>query len=149
MDFDQCVLQEHEYCRFRQDESVEMFSGHRGQMSQFCGHEEKCKQFNNPDSLQQAKKNVEKYYPVVGVTEYMNRTLEVLEHRLPEFFPNARERMEFIYKLPGLIRNTNHIKVPVNNEVLEKIKPKFAHEYEFYEFCKQRLFIQWSNLGIK
>ena len=42
--------------------------------------------FNNPDALELAKKNVEKFYSVVGVTELWDETLEVLENKLPFFF---------------------------------------------------------------
>ena len=118
-------------------------TGHRGQMSQFCGHAEECKMFNNPESLRRAKQNVEKYYPVVGVTEYMNMTLEVLEDRLPAFFPHATQNYEINYKL---FNNINEIKLPVTDDVLAKIKPNFSNEYEFYEFCKQRLFEQWGSI---
>ena len=38
------------------------------------------------DALELAKKNVEKFYSVVGVTELWDETLEVLENKLPFFF---------------------------------------------------------------
>ena len=98
-----CLIPGHEYCLFNQNESVSLFTGHRGQMSQFCGHAEVCKQFNNPESLQMAKENVEKYYPVVGVMEYMNKTLKVLEDKLPDFkayLKILRYQMFHVERLP-------------------------------------------------
>ena len=44
-------------------------------MMQFCGHDPICRKFNNPEALQKAKANVEKHYPVVGITENINMTL--------------------------------------------------------------------------
>lgn len=41
---------------------------------------------NDKWALNQAKENVEHYYPVVGVLEELNSTLEVLESKLPYFF---------------------------------------------------------------
>ena len=41
--------------------------------------------------MQKAKRNVEKYYAVVGVLEEMNKTLTVLEHYIPRFFAGASD----------------------------------------------------------
>ncbi|KAJ8967668.1 hypothetical protein NQ314_002706 [Rhamnusium bicolor] len=45
---------------------------------------------NNEWALQTAKNNVERYYPVVGVLEELNATLEILEHNIPYFFKGAQ-----------------------------------------------------------
>ena len=47
--------------------------------------------FNSETAMQKAKRNVEKYYAVVGVLEEMNKTLAVLEHYSPRFFAGAAE----------------------------------------------------------
>lgn len=41
-------------------------------------------------ALQQAQKNVEEYFPVVGMLEHWNCTLQVLEQRLLPFFGGVR-----------------------------------------------------------
>ena len=43
-----------------------------------------------------AKQNVIDYYPVVGVTEMFNETLEVLETKLPTYFQGATEAYQEI-----------------------------------------------------
>ena len=40
----------------------------------------------------------------------------------------------------------NQFKLPITAEAMEEIKPEFAIEYEFYEFCKQRLDEQYRRL---
>ena len=49
-------------------------------MMQFCGHDPICRKFNNLEALQKAKANVEKHYPVVGITENINMTLGELHN---------------------------------------------------------------------
>lgn len=46
---------------------------------------------NDVWALQRAKKNIEKYFPVVGVLEELNATLAVLEHKIPMFFKGVQD----------------------------------------------------------
>ena len=41
---------------------------------------------NSTRALAQAKRNIERYYPVVGVLEQFDDTLRVLEKAVPNFF---------------------------------------------------------------
>jgi len=41
--------------------------------------------------LARAKKNIELFYPVVGVLEMLNSTLTVLEKKIPLFFKGVTE----------------------------------------------------------
>ena len=81
---------------------------------QFCGQMPFCTAFNSRQAMEEAKKHVEVRflavgvvvitifitifimilevsYPVVGVVELWEETLEVLEHTLPFFFKGAAE----------------------------------------------------------
>jgi hypothetical protein len=58
-------------------------------MMAFCGHEDFCKSFNSQLVLQRAKENVDRDFPVVGVLEDLNKTLSVLENRMPHIFKGA------------------------------------------------------------
>ena len=80
-----CITDDPE-CRFEQNEVSSEFKDARGQIEQFCGQEPVCKLFNNPEALQLAKKNVEKYFGVVGIMENMNMTLSVAEKKMPQYF---------------------------------------------------------------
>ena len=55
----------------------------------FCGHDNFCKSFNAERVLQVAKQNVDRAYPVVGVIEDLNKTLIVLENKMPHIFKGA------------------------------------------------------------
>ena len=115
---------------------------------QFCGHEPICRKFNNPEALQKAKVNVEKFYKVVGVTEHINMTLKVLEHEMPEYFEGA----EYIYHNDEEVkrfRMKNAYKLPVSEEVMNIVRKNFTREIEFYEFCKQRLLKQYEQISLK
>ena len=93
--------------------------------------------------MEQAKKNVEKYYNVVGVTEYMNVTLDVLEAKMPEYFQNAKIVYNDEVKT---YQWRNNYKLPVSDEVKHILRRNFTNEIEFYEFCKQRLHLQYNQL---
>ena len=111
---------------------------------QFCGQEPVCRLFNNPEALQIAKKNVEKYYTVVGITENMNMTLTVAEKKMPQYFKGAKK---IYFNHPDVInaRHANFYKFPVSEDVKAIVRKKFTHEIEFYNFCKQRLESQFKN----
>ena len=82
--------------------------GHKRQMSQFCGQEAWCNNFNSERAMMAAMRRAEDQYLVVGVTEMWEETLEVLEHLLPAFFRGALQ----MYRSRGRIRiNSNNIKV--------------------------------------
>ena len=77
-------------------------------MSQFCGQESWCNNFNSERAMMAAMRRVEEKYTVVGVTELWEETLEVLEHLLPAFFKGALQ----LYRKRGKIKiNSNHMKV--------------------------------------
>ena len=128
-------------CRFSQNELNNRFGDHRGQIMQFCGQEPVCRLFNNPEALQIAKKNVERHYAVVGITENMNMTLTVAEKKMPQYFRGAKK---IYFNDPKVIqaRSANFYKFPVSPEVKSLVRKKFKYEIEFYEFCKQRLIAQ-------
>merc|ERR1712213_135400 len=107
-------------------------------MGQFCGHDEVCFKFNNMIAMRRAMSNVEKFYPVVGVTEKMNLTLAVLEKTMPEYFEGATEAYyKSNYVISG--RHQNSFRKPVKEETIKLIRQNFTREIEFYDFCKQRL----------
>ena len=132
-------------CQYIQDMDSEDAGNHVSQIMQFCGHDPVCRKFNNPEALQIAKENVDKYYKVVGITENINMTLKVAEHEMPEYFENAFH----VYHHDPEIRNyqmKNPYKLPVSEQVMEIVRANFTHEIEFYEFCKQRLQAQYQTI---
>lgn len=112
---------------------------------QFCGHEPICRKFNNLQALQIAKANVEKYFPVVGITDNINMTLMVAEQLMPQYFQGA---FKMYHQSPDIAyyQMRNAYKLPVSDVVLAKVSANFTNEIEFYQFCKQRLTAQYKHL---
>ena len=105
--------------------------GHKRQMSQFCGQESWCNNFNSERAMMTAMRRVEEQYVVVGVTELFEETLEVLEHLLPSFFKGALQ----LYRKRGKIKiNSNHVKV--FSKVIPNPVISGARLYSFFSaFC--------------
>ncbi len=57
----------------------------------FCGNKDECREHGSLWALEQAIKNVDKFYPVVGLLENLNGTLALAEKKLPLFFAGAYE----------------------------------------------------------
>ena len=100
-----------------------------------------CDRFGSSKALALAKRNVEKYYAVVGVLEKMQESLEVLENYVPAFFKNARNVYQKMLKETHINRNKQKPKVP--QYVKNQLRSNFTLEIEFFEFCKQKLLRQY------
>ena len=50
-----------------------------------CGVHPSCNVVGSREALSRAKRNVERFFPVVGVLEMLEETLEVMEEAFPEF----------------------------------------------------------------
>ena len=118
-----------------------------------------------------AKEHVERDYAVVGSWEDTNITLTVFEKYIPKFFngakllyeskyqnrkisqnPDFRKKISFplsvnIDKITN--RNKNRRKPKIDADVKEMIRKNFTHEYDFYHFCKQRLYKQYLAVSLK
>ncbi len=86
-----------------------------------------------------------RHYAVVGVLEQFDRSLEVLESFVPAYFGGARR----VYrgKLKRVFHeNRNSMKRRPRREVVAALRQNFTLEYEFYQFCRQRLSLQHELL---
>merc|ERR550532_3934148 len=104
------------------------------QVTFFCGTHIQCANSTNPMVLQAAKYNLEKRYSVVGITEHLNISVEVLEAYLPVYFSGATS----LYKqfLPALTKNQNPHPLP-SEEISNIMKDRLKMDIEFYHFAKQ------------
>ncbi|XP_017468053.1 PREDICTED: heparan sulfate 2-O-sulfotransferase pipe-like [Rhagoletis zephyria] len=147
MDIDTCIKTKSILCTFNQDEATNESGDHRRQTLFFCGQNKKlCMPFNSVTAMQKAKRTVEQEYAVVGTWEDTNITLTVLEHYIPKYFKHAKvvyhmgkERLSSVNKNPA--------KRPVSQETRDILSKNFTNEIEFYEFCKQRLYLQYSAIS--
>ncbi|XP_011212676.2 heparan sulfate 2-O-sulfotransferase pipe isoform X1 [Bactrocera dorsalis] len=147
MDLDTCVKTNNLYCQFNQDEIINPAGDHRRQTLFFCGQNRKlCMPFNSVAAMQKAKRTVEQDYAVVGTWEDTNITLSVLEHYIPKFFKHAKV-VYYMGKEHLSKVNKNPVKRSASQETREILSKNLTNEIEFYEFCKQRLYLQYSAIS--
>lgn len=109
-----------------------------------CGQEEYCMLVANRKALEQAKRNADLFFPVVGVLEELNTTLALLEHKLPSFFAGASHLFYDQLKEPH--RNRNPKKPEVTKSARKELDQRLAMEKEFYMWVKRRLHKQFEEL---
>ncbi|XP_075160329.1 heparan sulfate 2-O-sulfotransferase pipe isoform X11 [Haematobia irritans] len=144
-DFHDCVLKKDPECVYEQGASFAQTQAlHIRQTLFFCGHDPVCEPFNSYGALQRAKENVEHDYAVVGSWEDVNVTLKVLENYIPKYFRGVTQL--YYDGLAKEERNKNSWKPKIRDVVKDIIRQNFTREYEFYHFCKQRLYKQYFAL---
>ncbi|KAH8322060.1 hypothetical protein KR059_001423 [Drosophila kikkawai] len=146
--FNDCVRSGDPECQYVPLAVTDKEGNFKRQSIFFCGHDQDCLPFNSPLAIQMAKRRVESEFAVVGTWEETNITLTVLEHYIPRYF--ARAKMIFhMYQKSLQNRNRNNRKPNVDADVRAMVRRNFTHEYDFYYFCKQRLYTQYIALKRK
>lgn len=102
---------------------------------------EECNVFGSRKALEMAKKNVDRYFAVVGVVEQMQESLQVLENYVPAFFKGAR-----LLYAQTFHDNKNRVKPKVSTKIKNIVRANFTTEIEFYQYCKQRLWRQYLTI---
>ncbi|KAH8360367.1 hypothetical protein KR200_002905, partial [Drosophila serrata] len=150
--FNDCVRSGDPECQYVPHTVKDPVGNFKRQSLFYCGHHDDCIPFNSPTAVQMAKEHVERDYAVVGSWEDTNVTLTVLENYIPRFFRGAK----LMYEIPFLVyqkslqnRNRNNRKPIVDEDVRAMVRRNFTHEYDFYYFCKQRLYTQYIALKRK
>lgn len=92
-----------------------------------------------------AKRNIERYFRVVGIVDEFDLTLDVLEKKVNRFFTGIKD-LYYQNKNEGVTRNKGktHASLTKENEMF--LKNKFAVDYELYEFVRQRLYDQRDGI---
>ena len=126
---------------------LEAFDRHPSQIIFFCGHDPECLVFSSNRAAQRAKRNVEKYYAVVGVLEEMTKSVAVFENYIPKYFKNASNTyQDILITTNDEELNKNLYKPRVPQKALEELRHNFSLEIDFYNFCKSRLQKQYLIL---
>ncbi|KAH1009522.1 uronyl 2-sulfotransferase [Dendroctonus ponderosae] len=130
--FIRCLSDSKKNCNFKNGRPYDLT------IPYFCGHDPRCMLLNNQWALETAKKNVERYYQVVGVLEELDTTLDILEEEIPQFFDGAKKTYQ-----ANLLDIYKHKKDPdVPKEVWSTLEESLVKELEFYNWVKYRLFEQ-------
>ncbi|XP_030387991.1 heparan sulfate 2-O-sulfotransferase pipe-like [Scaptodrosophila lebanonensis] len=145
--FNDCVRSGDPECQYVPHTVKDAVPNFKRQSLFFCGHHDDCLPFNSPAAVQMAKEHVERDYAVVGSWEETNITLTVLEQYIPRFFRGAKLMFE-MHNDRITNRNKNKRKPFIEPEVKQLLKANFTSEYEFYHFCKQRLYKQYLALHL-
>lgn len=112
----------------------------------FCGNDDYCL-FPSQNSLNQAKKNVIRSFPVVGYLENLSEYFELAEVIFPQFFTGSTE----LYKKN--LRNHQHIinkstwryKLEPSNRSKSIMAKRMGLEYAFYNWIKQRFYCMYHH----
>ena len=113
------------------------------QFTYFCGSAPECRQMSNRKALNVAKYFAERFYSVIGITERLELTFQVLEAFLPRFFNGSSKlREEFRKNSNGTSK-----KKPMTSEAREKLITKLGLDLDFYNFAYQRLHKQAGLLN--
>ncbi|XP_076234945.1 heparin sulfate O-sulfotransferase [Calliopsis andreniformis] len=99
-----------------------------------CGHDPACWEIGNSWALEEAKRNLQKHYLLVGVTEELTEFVETLQIVLPRFFKGAYN--SFLYNNKSHLRQTTQ-KINPRPETVDKIQKSvvWKMENELYNFA--------------
>ena len=112
----------------------------------FCGNEPDCIEFNSIRALKKAKAVVDENFSVVGILEDLDGTFQALEKYVPRYFSNVANRYKKA-KEDTKIKNYNPNRKKISMGLRKTLEKKFASEFEFYDFCKQRLHLQLKKIS--
>ena len=87
--------------------------------------------------MAQAKSNVERHFPVVMVLEEIDKSLAVLEAKLPAVFKGALRH--YSVTMQGKHVNDGGSSYQLKPEAREKLRGQLTPDYAFYEFLRQRI----------
>ncbi|KAF7399365.1 uronyl 2-sulfotransferase-like isoform X2 [Vespula maculifrons] len=99
---------------------------------------------NNKWALQRAKANVVRWYPVVGLLDYMEETLHVLQKEFPYFFTGS---LRIYNKLRPKENYLSKRSISIKTRAKKVLEEVMADEVEFYKWLKFRLFNKTSDNG--
>ncbi|XP_054169239.1 uronyl 2-sulfotransferase-like, partial [Oppia nitens] len=138
--FEKCVFNKDSECDINANNSFIM-----SLLPYFCGQHRKCLDVNSKWALEAAKHNIEKHYKVVGILEYFNVTLKVLQHIIPQFFEGV---LNSYYNNDNnkIHKNKNIQKQQISHQIKSYLKANLSNDYELYEFAVQRLFKQYKYI---
>ncbi|XP_046737007.1 heparin sulfate O-sulfotransferase isoform X1 [Diprion similis] len=110
-----------------------------------CGHEPACWEVGNPWAVAEAKRNVEKHYLLVGVTEELPEFVQILQATVPRFFKGAYDH--FMHNSKSHLRQTTQkidplpetVKKIQNSQVWQMENDLYMHVLAHFHAVKKRV----------
>ncbi|XP_042884071.1 uncharacterized protein LOC122260735 [Penaeus japonicus] len=138
MTLDECVPAKDTKCWYRKGTHQML------QLSFFCGQETFCQMVGDRKALQLAKYHAETRYSAVGILEDLGLSYKVFQHYLPMFFAKATT----VDGGNGDMRLNSQDEKPAVSERTKNMMRSFLKEdLEFYQFLKQRLYLQAEEIA--
>ena len=110
------------------------------QIPYFCGDSLECRTFGNPEALEQAKKNVEEKFIMVGTIDSLSKSHSVMSCLMQEQMQGLAE----MHKKGDLQVHSEHkIVVPLSDEARIVMEERMKPEYHLYQFVWDRLHRQY------
>ena len=123
---------------------ITSFSGVSSAIPFFCGQLPICNDYRglakNDAALALAKSNIERYYSYVGLLEYIESSLELLEYIHPLIFSGISESSRMNMTKNPVNRTPAKYVHPISNETAVILRRVLKYDYELYDFVKQRFF---------
>ena len=90
---------------------------------------------------------IEEEFSVVGILEDLNGTFTAMERYVPRFFNGIGSTYQDS-KEGTKNKNYNPNKKQITEHLRRTLQHKFSNDFEFYDFCKQRLYKQINKLQL-
>ncbi|CAF4870784.1 unnamed protein product [Rotaria socialis] len=118
-------------------------------ISFFCGQLSICddtyKPITNYAALALAKSNIERYYLYVGLLEYIESSLELLEFSYPAIFRGISKFYLTYFKDKPFYRTPAESRYPINKETRTILRRLLKLEFELYYFVQKRFIDQYRR----
>eukprot|EP00094_Tigriopus_californicus_P003291 TCALIF_03166-PA protein Name:"Similar to Ust Uronyl 2-sulfotransferase (Mus musculus)" AED:0.02 eAED:0.06 QI:0/0.66/0.25/0.75/1/1/4/0/293 len=133
-DIEDCVLSRDPECAL--PHGREVHSSYSFTIGYFCGSESFCRVMGSKKALDQAKRNAEQFFPVVGVVEDLHNTFAKLEEILPTYFTGVDL---LFHHLSDIQKNEDREVVQIDEEPLEVLQQALSLEIDFYNHIRHKL----------
>lgn len=138
-----CVLKNHPECLYNGELTRWLrFFRMDSQIPYFCGDSLECRTLGSPVALEQAKRNIENSFIMVGTLDSLEKSHTVMECLMPD----QTEGLSEMHKKGDLHVHSEHKKViPLSDAAKEVMKERLKPEYELYLFVQDRLEGQYNQ----
>lgn len=119
-------------------------------ISFFCGQSAICDvardNVDREAALTLAKINVERHYSFIGVLEYLESSLELLEYTQPNLFKGILDNYRIKLNSSAVHETPRSFRHPISGKTRRLLIKLLKYEYDLYYFIRQRFMDQYSRM---